>query len=197
VSEHISEELAMALSALPEGDAERARAVQHAAGCPACQKLLDEGAALLALVDRELTPPPVSAALEARVRAAVHPRKKRWEPLALVAGALLSLLMVWLDRHPGELAPALGVKCALLEVGAALVPFAWVGQAVLRGQVPVAPMRLALMAMAGGLAAQAFLLTECAARGALSHTLAFHFGGVVLAALLGYGGGRALATRAA
>jgi hypothetical protein len=198
VSEHISEELAMALSALPEDDAERALAVRHAAGCPACQKLLDEGAAMLSLLDRELTPPPVGAQLEAQVRAAVlAPRKKRWEPFALGAGALLSLLMVWLDRHPGELAPALGVKCALLELGAGVVPFAWVGQAVLRGQVPVAPLRLALMAMGGGLAAQAFLLTECPARGALSHTLVFHFGGVLLAALLGYGGGRILARSAA
>jgi hypothetical protein len=191
VSEHISEELALALSALPPDDAERAAAVRHAAGCPACQALLDEGAAMLTLLDRELTPAPVSPLLEARVHAAVLGQKGvRWEHIALVLGALMSLLMVWLDQRAGALAPGLGIKCTLIELAAAVVPFAAVARAAQQGRIALQPARLALAAMGGALAGQGVLLVDCAAQGALGHTLVFHFAGVILAALLGYAGGR-------
>jgi predicted anti-sigma-YlaC factor YlaD len=202
VSGHVTEELALALVTLPAEDPERALAEAHAQGCTSCRALLEESEAMLRMLDADHSLPAVSPALKARVRAAVlgEPARARawqWQPWALALGTLLSLFMVWLEGQSGELAPALGVRCALFELGGAVLPFALVGAAMLRGVLRPEPLGLALSAMGGALVAQSLLLAECPAQGAVAHSALFHFGGVVLAALLGYAGGRMAALRVA
>jgi hypothetical protein len=200
VSAHITDELALALIALPPDDPERKEAFAHAAECSACRALLRDSEQMLRLLDDECNLPAVDPAFKARVHAAVlgssAPVRTRWQSWALVLGALLSLLMVWLDAHTGPAQAALGLRCALYELGCAVVPFALVATSMMRGALRVEPRGLALAAMAGALVGQALLLAECPAQGAVSHTLPFHFAGVLLAALLGMGAGRVMLARA-
>jgi hypothetical protein len=197
VTGHITEELALALVTLPPDDLERKVALEHAAECAACRALLDESEAMLRMLDADHELPAIDPAFKARVQQAVLGEVKvsRWQTWALFVGALLSLLMVWADARAGEVSAGLGVHCLFYELGCAVVPFGLVGGAMLRGALPPEPRGLALGAMAGALIGQALLLAECPAQGALTHTLAFHFAGVVLAAGLGLMAGRFLPAR--
>ena len=81
-----------------------------------------------------------------------------------------------------KLAPAIGIKCTLLEIVAALVPWIvflrFTQGLVGRGQG-------AAMAAAGALAGQAALHLSCPVAHAEPHLLVFHLGGVILASALG------------
>jgi len=80
------------------------------------------------------------------------------------------------------LAPAIGVKCMLLELVAASLP--WLALRRLAG--PVRPRwEASAVAAAGALAGHASLHLSCRVAHADAHLLVFHFGGVVLAAVLG------------
>ena len=199
MSAHITEELALALVTLPADDAERKAAELHASGCTVCAALLAESEAMLRMLDADVALPAIDPAFKARVERAVLADSKakvsRWQSWALLVGALLSLVMVWADARAGEISAGLGVHCLLYELGCAVVPFGLVGGAMLRGVLPPEPRGLALGAMAGALVGQALLLAECPAQGALTHTLAFHFAGVLLAAVLGFVSGRFLPAR--
>ena len=198
---HITEELALALMAVAPDDPERRDAFAHAAECSTCRALLEESQAMLRMLDGDGELPAIDPAFKARVRTAVlgsTPARKRarWQSWGLVLGAVLSLGMVWGDAHAGPAMPALGIRCALYELGCAVVPLALVGVSALRGVLRVEPRGLALAAMTGALVGQALLLTECPAQGAVAHTLPFHFVAVLLAATLGLAAGRMLPARA-
>jgi hypothetical protein len=117
---------------------------------------------------------------------------RQWGPLAVGAIVALSGLLAVYAGASNALSPLLGLKCAALELAAAALPFAttlWVW----RREGGWAP--LAGAAAAGALAGQAALHLTCEARAAMPHLLAFHFGGVLLASVLG--GGLALMREAA
>jgi hypothetical protein len=80
------------------------------------------------------------------------------------------------------LAPAIGVKCTLLELVAASLP--WLAYRFAAGPSRARPASAAV-ASAGALAGHAALHLTCPVPHADAHLLVFHFGGVVLAALLG------------
>lgn len=122
-----------------------------------------------------------AAASLAALLAALVPRGFR--TAAAAVGSSLALALV--ASNAMGLMPMIGVKCLALELGCALVPFGLF--AATRGAIlrPASPGATAALAAAAALAGQAALHLSCPVRGALPHLLAFHVGGVVVAALLG------------
>ncbi len=189
MSEHVEPELAMALMAFATDDPERRAIERHAEGCPACRALLDEGRLMLGWVDSCATVPRVDPALKARIRAAVltpqpsqTSARARW---ALALGMLVSTVLALLDGAPGELSPALGLRCLAYENLVAVAPFAVAVLLGMRGVVRMAPMNLAVVSMAGAIGGQVLLHFRCETR-ATPHLFAFHVVGVALAAAIGY-----------
>jgi hypothetical protein len=93
MSDHIADQAAF-LAALPENDPERADAEEHARGCIACKKALDEGARLVALLEEALPlPPPTPEALARAARAIElettnERRSRQWVKWAIGAGVV-------------------------------------------------------------------------------------------------------------
>jgi hypothetical protein len=202
VAEHIAAERALFVMALDDRDPEKLDALAHAAECAACQRVLRESTAMLQLIDQSdrAAPAVIDAALEARVRAAVFTSQPdrlwlRLQHLAWLLGALASGLLIWHDGKPDRpLYASLGVRCALMEQGFALVSF---GVAMLwtrRAASEHGPLRASVAAMTGALVGQAFLRIDCAAADAALHLLLFHGLGVVVATVLGGLAGRWLST---
>ena len=125
----------------------------------------------------------LAAASLAALLAALAPAGVRTAAAAL--GASLALALV--ASNATGLLPAIGLQCLALELGCALAPFGLFAAA--RGAIrrPASPAATAALAAAAALAGQGALHLSCPVRGALPHLLAFHVGGVVLAALLGAG----------
>lgn len=189
MTEHVRPEHSLALMALPESDPERRSAESHAANCPACRVLLSEGELMLGWIDDSLKVAPVEAALRNKIkRGFSEPQARAESPVArflLWAGVALSFLFALLDGHPGELEPALGLKCMLLENLYAVAPFGVAAGLALRGIIEPRPLNLAVVSMAGAVVGQAVLHFRCESVATL-HLLAFHVTGVALAAWLGY-----------
>jgi len=112
--------------------------------------------------------------------------------LAFGASALLAAL-AWGD---GPLAPRMGVACLLTELGAAAIPIAIVVRAFIRRRSTRPTLGLVVVAAAGALVGQAALHLTCPDRNAGLHVLAFHLGGVALAAAAAFLIGGLLARRA-
>ena len=192
MSEHISDDLALILAALDAEDPERVAAEAHATACPQCARLLAECTAMLKLLDRQAAEIVIGAHLKRRVLAAVaelpqSERGVRGEHITLMLGATLSVLFAWLDGYGRTgLFPARGHLCIMWEVlGAALAMLSarlWVHDRV---ELARTPLRVAVLAMAGGLGAQLFLHWRCPTSDAGLHLVVFHSTGVMLAALLG------------
>lgn len=106
---------------------------------------------------------------------------RRRGPLAVAAAVLAAVASAVETGRPGPLAAGVGVECLTIELAsaAAVVGAVWL---VLRGGT-TSPARsaLAATAAAGALAGDAALQVTCAARDAVSHLLAFHLGGVLVA----------------
>lgn len=197
MNEHISDDLALILVALDAEEPERMAAEAHAEGCPDCARLLNECAAMLQLIDAQSADLEIGPQLKNRILSAVAElpqshRGVRLEHVGLMLGATLSVLFAWLDGHARVgLFPARGHLCIMWEVlGASL---AMLGARVwMRGRAEFAirPLRVALIAMAGGLGAQVFLHWRCPTSDAGVHLIVFHSTGVMLAALLGLLTGR-------
>jgi hypothetical protein len=113
---------------------------------------------------------------------------------ATVASLLLVLAAMGDDAGVHAL---LGVKCTLLELVAACIPFGVAVAFARRAGHSVDPWRASAMAAAGALAGHAALHLSCKVPHAGPHLFVFHFGGVVLAALLARGGAHALRPRSA
>jgi hypothetical protein len=197
MNEHIDPTSVLALVALPDEDPERRRAWGHATQCPACRALLDEGLAVLRLIDAERTPPPpISAALKARVKAAVLAQERarsRWEGPALALVSLVSLLLAFFDGHVGRpLALSVGAHCLFYEIAFGMVPVGSMFLLARRGPIELRPLRIGTFAAGLALFGQLLLRTRCPVHDAGLHLLLFHVSGVVLAALLGMGTARRL-----
>jgi hypothetical protein len=139
--------------------------------------------ALVALArSRSPVPLDLALALALALAAAGLAAAARRRPAAALAGAVLAALAGLAAAGPGPLAPSLGLECLASELGAAAVVVV-AGWLALRGGT-TAPARLAVAAAAaaGALAGDAALQLTCAAHAAVPHLLAFHVGGVVLAA---------------
>ncbi len=100
--------------------------------------------------------------------------------VALSVLAVVVVAIVW--GGPGPLVPSVGLECLASELGSAAVIVAAVGLALRRGTSSPARSSIAAAAAAGALAGGAALELTCAAHGSMPHLLAFHAGGVILAA---------------
>ncbi len=109
----------------------------------------------------------------------------RFDAAVSAAAIGISAAFSGLIGSDGMLSPALGVKCVLIELFAASLPLATSAFLVATGRAANAPWRLPASAALGALAGQAGLHLTCPARTASPHLLAFHTGGVFLAAMLG------------
>jgi hypothetical protein len=104
--------------------------------------------------------------------------------LGAVAAIALSFLVAFAGSGPGPIVPLHeGVRCASIELAAAAATVA-VALALSRGD-GLRPGRLAAVAAAGALAAQAALEVACKWCDVSMHVLVFHAGTVVVAALGG------------
>lgn len=95
--------------------------------------------------------------------------------LAVLAAAAIS-------GGPGPLAASVGLDCVLSELGSAAAVVVAVWLALRGGTSSPARATIAAAAAAGAVAGGAALQVTCAAHGSMPHLLAFHVGGVVLAA---------------
>jgi hypothetical protein len=120
-------------------------------------------------------------------------------PRSAVGGAViasLALVAVAWGSDTGLYA-ALGIKCAVLELVAACIPFGVAVAAARRAGAPIEPWRASALAAAGAMAGHAALHLSCKVPHEGPHLLLFHFGGVLLAAVLAHGGARAFHPRSA
>ena len=194
---HLAADSALFVLALADDDPEKRAAMAHARECSSCQRLLDEGRAMLELFDADAAAAPVSIdpAFEARVRAAVFPSKNpvraRVAKLGLLLGGLASLLMLALQANVAQpLQFEIGVHCLVFEQLAALASLAAGFVVGRRYLAEFGPWQSALSAMSGALVAQWLLQWGCEAEGAAVHLLLFHVGGVSIASMLGALAGR-------
>jgi hypothetical protein len=188
MSDHIDPSLALAWAALPAEDPERRTAWEHAQQCPTCRALIDEGMAMLRLIDAADAPPAVDPTLKARIKATVFARDRfrvHWElPLALVA--LVSLALALFDGHLGRpLAVGIGLHCLLYEAALGMLPGGAMFLLARRGLVELQPLRVGTLAAAFGLVGQLVLRVRCPVHDAAAHLLVFHCGGIAIATLLG------------
>lgn len=175
---HLDPQQVLALVALPDGDAERRAAYDHAASCAECRALWREHEAMLLAIDAAFAPAPISPALSAQIQARVFP--KRWPRLVLLGSWLVSLLLVFMpSRELGELASALAMHCVLSESAFAAAPLgiaAWLSRA---GRVRLDPLQFAVIGALAGVVGQLWLRDHCPAHGAVLHAFTFHFLGVL------------------
>src|SRR5262249_28869150 len=100
----------------------------------------------------------------------------------VIAAAVASVLFVFAIGQEGPMAAGIGIICAMFEILAAVLPWAaflWAS----RGDA--SPNQGAAIAATGALAGQALLHLACKIPHSEPHLLAFHFGGVLLACMLG------------
>jgi hypothetical protein len=123
----------------------------------------------------------VAAAVGALAVALAATARRR--PLLVTAAAALAALSAALVLGgPGPLAASEGLRCLATELASAgaVVGAAWL--ALRGGTTSPARSAIAAAAAAGALAGDAALQITCEAHGAAPHLLAFHVGGVILAA---------------
>ena len=193
MSDHIQEDLALVLAALDRDDPERRAAVAHAEACPACARLLERGESMLGLIDAQDAPVTVDPRLKARVFASIDKLyqderpQKRWEPIALAIGALLSIALALFDGHGRDgLFPQRAPLCLMWQLLGALFSLGGVGVWARGWAQRSSPLRLAVVAMGGALVGQLWLRIRCPTHDAALHVFAFHVTGVLFAGLLGY-----------
>lgn len=250
--DHITDRATL-LASLPEDDADRAAAEEHAHACNACRGALDEGRHLVALLHQALPLPAPSPEALARASLAIEQEaaveREAWRKASvtmarlsagavalswifqLTVGSGFDLDMRCLAESLGVLAVAiagvtllrgreriavaamvaasaifavtsgsasgldasLGIRCSFRELWAAALTWVIVTTYARRQGAPLGRWPVAAVAAAGALAAHAGQHIACEVPHSDLHLLVFHFGAVVLAALLGAvaGGGRA------
>jgi hypothetical protein len=106
----------------------------------------------------------------------------RRRPLLVVGVTVLAALAAGLASGQTPLAGAPGVHCLATELASAAVVVGAVWLAVRGGTTSPARSAIAAAAAAGALAGDAALQVTCGAQDQVPHLLAFHVGGVLLAA---------------
>lgn len=128
----------------------------------------------------------VLAATIVRTALALTRRTPRDAGIALAFAVGISALLAFLDGDGAG--HGHGVNCALLELGAALLPAGGALALARLGRLDlspgIAPLSMAAVAATGALAGQLALHALCADR-ELSHLLPFHLGAVIASALIG------------
>jgi hypothetical protein len=122
------------------------------------------------------------AALLLAVAVAVAAIARRTPSLATGGAVAIAVAAAIASGRPGPLDPALGVECLATELAAAAAVIGAVWLALRGGTTSPAPWAVAAAAAAGALAGDAALQVTCAAHDAAPHVMAFHVGGVVVAA---------------
>lgn len=107
------------------------------------------------------------------------------EPLAVATVVVTSGLFAYLSGTAAGLAPGIGIRCTFRELWAAAITWAIVVTIGRRRGVTFTRWNVTAIAAAGALAAHAGQHLACAVPHSDAHLLVFHFGGVVLAILLG------------
>jgi hypothetical protein len=212
MSAHIGDDAAE-IAALPELDAERLAAYAHAASCAECAARLAEAESLLALIDAAPLPAPSAQVLQRtmnavlaefdaedrvyaaarsrsqapeRMRPSVRPGVTKAPPrrglVAAAAAVVVSALFALFDTHAGQLAFSAGIDCGLKELVFAAGAVG-LGFAVSKGRWGALP--VAALGAWGALVGQAYLRFQCPASHDAPHVFAFHFLGVLVAALVG------------
>jgi hypothetical protein len=104
-------------------------------------------------------------------------------PGLVVVLAVLAVVGVGVvSGRPGPFVPLLGLECVATELGSAALVVGAVWLALRGGTTSPAGTTIAAVAAAGAVAGAAALQVTCAAHGSMPHLLAFHVGGVLLAA---------------
>ncbi len=107
------------------------------------------------------------------------------KPLLVTGLAVLAAVgATIISGAPGPLAAPLGLECLATEVGSAAIVVGAVWLALRGGTTSPPRSAIAAAAAAGALAGDAALQITCAAHTAVPHLLAFHVGGIVLAAAM-------------
>ncbi len=115
-----------------------------------------------------------------------------WREAVITASFALVLLSAW-----GPLDAKLGIKCVCFELISASLPLVATASLVLKRDFAASAASFASVAAAGALAGQAALHLTCEAQGSTPHLLAFHCGGVLLSAAIGWAVSRSAALREA
>lgn len=102
--------------------------------------------------------------------------------LATALAVVAAVAAAAISGAPGPLAAALGLECLATELASAALVVGGVWLALRGGTTSPAQSAMAAAAAAGALAGNAALQVTCAAHTAFPHLLAFHVGGVVIAA---------------
>jgi hypothetical protein len=110
-----------------------------------------------------------------------------WSFAAVLGGSVALVLAAGAESSGlGALSPAIGVKCLLLELVAAALPFAVLATLVVKRRFPPDRIVYVTIAMSGALGGHAMLDLSCPERAATLHLAVFHLGGVVLAGFFGW-----------
>jgi hypothetical protein len=107
---------------------------------------------------------------------------RRTSLLAVGAGVAAALAAAAVAGHGGPLAAYAGLECLATELASAAVVAGAAWLALRGGTTSPSRIAMAASAAAGALAADGALQLACPVRAAMPHLLAFHVGGVVLAA---------------
>lgn len=190
MSQHVPPDLALIVAALDPHDPERRAAWDHAKDCERCQSVLEEGQAVLELIDAQAPYEFIDPALKQRILNSVEklpPRRtrERWQPLAIALGGLASLGFALADGERAGLYLSQGWKCIFWEVMFALVPLAITAQVAISARKPNASWFLAAAGVVGGFVGQLYLRGRCPMHDVNPHLLVFHCAGVLVAACLG------------
>jgi hypothetical protein len=117
-------------------------------------------------------------AIAVAVAAAVSRRPLLVATLSVLASATAALI----SGAPGPLAPALGIECVVTELASSALVAGAVWFTARAAATSPARSAIIAAACAGALAGDAALQVTCAAHTAVPHLLAFHVGGILLAA---------------
>ena len=190
MSSHVPPDFALILAALEPCDPERRAAWQHAKDCDACRRVLEQGQAVLDLIDAQAPHQFIDPALKQRILSSVGGSSTKvarawWQPLGIAMGTLASFGLALLDGVRPGLHAGQGVHCVFWEVMFALVPLAVTAQVVITMRKQNPSWWLALAGVVGGVIGQVYLRGVCPLRDVNPHLLVFHCAGVVIAAALG------------
>jgi len=109
----------------------------------------------------------------------------RFDAPVTAAAVVVSGIFSSVLGREGMLFPAIGVKCVLIELIAASLPVATTAFLLVSRRAVGGAWRFSAAAALGALAGQAALHLTCPVSGVRPHLLAFHTGGVFLAAFVG------------
>jgi hypothetical protein len=146
------------------------------------------GGIALALFSRHRAAEPHWLAFALCIGAAAVLAATAWRRPALVLGVTFALAfgVSYEDSHASELSLGIGLKCLAFELLGAALPVLTVVAGARRTVVSPARTEVMALAGAGSLAGIGALIIACPASHALAHLLAFHAGGVLIAAAAGF-----------